>query len=62
MRVGADGKQTEIGIRLDRIIKAEEPDPVLQANDVLFVPGSGGRAAAQATLSALSRLISLRPF
>ncbi len=62
MRAGPDGTQTEIGIRLDRIIKAEEPDPVLQANDVLFVPGSGGRAAAQATLSALSRLISLRPF
>jgi polysaccharide export outer membrane protein len=62
MRVGPDGTQTEIGIRLDRIIKAEEPDPVLQANDVLFVPGSGGKAAAQATLSALSRLLVFRPF
>ena len=46
MRTDATGKQTEIEIRLDRIIKAEEPDPVLQANDVLFVPGSGGKAAA----------------
>jgi polysaccharide export outer membrane protein len=62
MRTGPDGTQTEIGIRLDRIIKAEEPDPVLQANDVLFVPGSGGKAAAQATLNALSRLIAFRPF
>lgn len=62
MRVGPDGTQSEIGIRLDRIIKAEEPDPVLQANDVLFVPGSGGKAAAQATLNALSRLLVFRPF
>jgi polysaccharide export outer membrane protein len=62
MRTSADGTQTEIGIRLDRIIKAEEPDPPLQANDVLFVPGSGGKAAAQATLNALSRLIMFRPF
>jgi polysaccharide export outer membrane protein len=62
MRTDATGKQTEIEIRLDRIIKAEEPDPQLQANDVLFVPGSGGKAAAAATLGAISRLISLRPF
>jgi polysaccharide biosynthesis/export protein len=62
MRTSVEGVQTEIGIRLDRIIKAEEPDPVLQANDVLFVPGSGGKAAAAATLSALSRLIMFRPF
>jgi polysaccharide export outer membrane protein len=62
MRAATDGTQSEIGIRLDRIIKAEEPDPVLQANDVLFVPGSGGKAAAQATLNALSRLIMFRPF
>jgi polysaccharide export outer membrane protein len=62
MRVSSDGSQAEIGIRLDRIIKAEEPDPVLQANDVLFVPGSGGKAAAQATLNVISRLIMFRPF
>jgi polysaccharide export outer membrane protein len=62
MRTDATGKQSEIEIRLDRIIKAEEPDPPLQANDVLFVPGSGGKAAAAATLGAISRLISLRPF
>jgi polysaccharide export outer membrane protein len=62
MRTDATGKQTEIDIRLDRIIKAEEPDPQLQANDVLFVPGSGGKAAAAAALGALTRFISLRPF
>lgn len=62
MRTGPDGQQSEIGIRLDLIIKAEAPDTDLQANDVLFVPGSGGRAAAQATLTALSRLLSIRPF
>jgi polysaccharide export outer membrane protein len=62
MRTDATGKQSEIEIRLDRIIKAEEPDPLLQANDVLFVPGSGGKAAAAAALGALTRFISLRPF
>jgi polysaccharide export outer membrane protein len=62
MRTDATGNQKEIEIRLDKIIKAEEPDPLLQANDVLFVPGSGGKAAAAATLGALTRFISLRPF
>jgi polysaccharide export outer membrane protein len=62
LRTAEDGRQTEIDIRLDRIMKADEPDPVLQANDVIFVPGSGGKAAARATLSVLGRLISFSPF
>jgi polysaccharide export outer membrane protein len=62
LRTAEDGSQTEIDIRLDRIMKADEPDPVLQGNDVIFVPGSGGKAAARAALGVLGRLISLRPF
>jgi polysaccharide export outer membrane protein len=62
LRTNEDGRQREIDIRLDRIIEADEVDPVLEANDVIFVPGSGGKAAARATLSVLGRLISLRPF
>jgi polysaccharide export outer membrane protein len=62
LRTTDAGEQTEIALRLDRIIEAEEPDPALQANDVLFVPRSGGKAAARATLDVLSRVFAFRPF
>ena len=35
----------EIKINLESILAGHSPDPVLQANDILFVPGSGGKKA-----------------
>jgi polysaccharide biosynthesis/export protein len=35
----------EIKLDLDRILAGHSPDPTLQANDILFVPGSGGKKA-----------------
>jgi polysaccharide export outer membrane protein len=34
-------KREEIPVELDKIMKGKAPDPVLQANDILFVPQSG---------------------
>lgn len=35
----------EIKVDLPSILAGRSPDPVLQANDILFVPGSGGKKA-----------------
>ena len=35
-----DGVETELPIRLDRILKGEEPDPTLEPNDIVYVPDS----------------------
>jgi polysaccharide export outer membrane protein len=42
---GADGARTETAINLDNILKGKAPDPLLQANDILFVPNSSRKAA-----------------
>jgi polysaccharide export outer membrane protein len=46
MRLDADGNRTEQQIDLGRILKGKDPDLMLGANDILFVPGSVGKAAA----------------
>jgi polysaccharide export outer membrane protein len=60
LRTHPNGEQQEIALRLDRIMKADEPDPQLLPSDVLFIPGSAGKAAARTTLEILARMI--RPF
>ncbi len=35
-----DGAQTEVPIRLDRILAGEDPDPVLEPNDIVYLPDS----------------------
>jgi polysaccharide biosynthesis/export protein len=62
VRTNAAGQRTEVRVRLGRILKAKDPDVVLQSQDVLFVPASGTKAAAQGALNALTRIVSWRPF
>jgi polysaccharide export outer membrane protein len=38
----------EIKLDLKQILDGKSPDPVLQANDIVFVPGSGGKKALKA--------------
>lgn len=38
----------EIKLDLQSILAGRSPDPVLQANDIIFVPGSGGKKALRA--------------
>ena len=40
-----DGSKQEIPVNLARILKGKEPDMILAANDILFVPDSGGKNA-----------------
>jgi len=46
IRLDATGNRQEQKINLGRIMSGKDPDPKLQPNDILIVPGSVGRAAA----------------
>jgi len=35
-----DGEESELPIRLDRILAGEDPDPVLEPNDIVYLPDS----------------------
>lgn len=48
IRKTSDGKQENIPVPLGKILKAQAPDMPLQANDILYVPNSAGKAAAKA--------------
>jgi polysaccharide export outer membrane protein len=45
---GAPQGRNEIKLDLGSILAGHSPDPVLQADDILFVPGSGGKKALRA--------------
>ena len=40
-----DGSKQEIPVNLAKILKGKEPDMILAANDILFIPDSGGKNA-----------------
>ena len=44
MRKAPKGRE-EIKVDLQSILAGHSPDPILQADDILFVPGSGGKKA-----------------
>ena len=46
IRRNALGNRTEEKIRLKRVLSGKDPDVMLGANDILFVPGSVGKQAA----------------
>jgi polysaccharide export outer membrane protein len=58
------GTRSEISVDLGKILKGTAADPALSARDILFVPGSGGRAAlyksGEAALQILSGVIIWR--
>jgi polysaccharide export outer membrane protein len=62
LRVGGSGEREEIPVDLEGIVKGRVPDVELQAQDVLFVPQSGAKAASRATLNFITRVITLRGF
>ena len=59
VRTAASGERTQIPVDLGDVLKGKHDDVVLQAQDVLFVPTSGGKVAAKGTLEALTRMITL---
>ena len=60
LRTNERGERTEIALSLDRILKSKESDVSMEPQDVLFVPGSVGKAAARLTIDALARIVTLR--
>jgi polysaccharide export outer membrane protein len=42
-----DGSRTEVPVNLSKVLKGKSQDLELAANDILFVPGSSGKAAAK---------------
>ena len=60
----AKGETTEIPVNLSKILGAKGSNPALQANDILFVPDSGGkralRRAAEAALQITTGIVIFR--
>ena len=60
-----DGSKVETRLDLDKILKDKAPDPVLAANDILFVPNNAEKAAlkrgSDIVLSTLSGILIFRP-
>ena len=59
-----DGSRQEIPVHLGKILKGKSPDPLLIANDILFIPSSKGKGAAmrgtEAVISVVSGLLIWR--
>lgn len=51
IRTGLGGQREEIPVNLDKILKHQRPDRVLEAGDVLYVPENGGRKILTQALS-----------
>jgi polysaccharide export outer membrane protein len=62
VRTGPRGDRIEIPVDLAALLKGKNRDVVLEAHDVLFVPTSGSKVAARATLDALVRVLTWRPY
>jgi polysaccharide export outer membrane protein len=52
IRKGPNGGMTETKVEIKKMLEAKSPDVTLQADDILFVPVSGGRVLAGRTFEA----------
>ncbi len=53
-----DGSHVEKYIDVDKIISDKAPDPVLAANDILYIPDSRSKAAAKKTVETIVQTVS----
>lgn len=60
IRTDENGQRTKIPIDLGRMLKGKTQDIALQAQDIVFVPSSGGKVFGKASADALFRLLSFR--
>jgi polysaccharide export outer membrane protein len=54
----ADGTHSEVHVNLDKILRGKAPDPVLEANDILWVPNSTQKKALKQALSTTIATVS----
>ncbi len=59
IRTSGDGTRTEIPVDLDKMLKRQAPDTYLQADDIVFVPGSGAKSALLRTLDIMVRTVGI---
>lgn len=57
IRTAEDGSRTEIPVNLAMVLKGQATDTYLQADDIVFVPGSGAKAALIRTTDILTRMV-----
>jgi polysaccharide biosynthesis/export protein len=66
IRQNPDGSKLEIPVDIDRVTKGKAPDPVLTANDILFVPNSvqkaGLKRAVDSTIATVSGFLNFGCF
>ena len=60
VRTNDRGDRVEFPVDLEAVLKGRGEDVPLEAQDVLFVPTSGGKVAGLATISFLTRVVTLR--
>jgi polysaccharide export outer membrane protein len=58
LRKGPSGGVTETKVQIKKMLEAKAPDVTLQADDILFVPVSGGRVLAGRTFDATMMVAS----
>ena len=58
IRKTPDGQRQEVKIELKKILSAKAADVPLQADDILFIPGSAAKSAASRTLNAIIQAAS----
>jgi len=56
LRKGTDGGVTETKVEIKKMLEAKAPDVALQADDILFVPISGGKVLAARTFESTMSL------
>lgn len=53
-----DGTHVETYVDVEKIVKDKAPDPVLAANDILYIPTSRSKAAAKKTVETIVQTVS----
>ncbi|HVA00133.1 MAG TPA: polysaccharide biosynthesis/export family protein [Terriglobia bacterium] len=54
----ADGSRVDIPVDIESILKQKAPDPNLAANDILYIPLSGGKAALRKSTQEIVQTVS----
>jgi polysaccharide biosynthesis/export protein len=54
----ADGSRVEIPVDIDKVLKEKAPDPTLAADDILYIPLSGGKSALRKSTNAIVQTVS----
>lgn len=60
IRTAADGSRSQIPVRLGDVLKGRSLDPVLEPNDIVYVPTDRQKSVALGVVNALVRVVTFR--